>query len=660
MSYLNINKRELCVRLIEHGKHISTVHMYIKERFPGLTEANNTCTVARIQKYLLPEFKQRWNKAGRSKDIFLTRYAEWLNGDFRIQFDEEEAPSTSHASKRGRPCKDYELSSARSKHRQAIRLFQESGLDHIHHSYMQGLKSIGKSKHAAIIEQLRSMPTETLDGLHKNLMEEKISLVPYSNDEALALLLDLDLTKQQYEYFRKCITDKNLNLFPAYKYVLEAKTQCYPDNMEISDIGAKIKLQSLLDHTVTRLLMLDSINLPGGDARLILYCKWGCDGSSGQSEYKQILSGESKLISDANLLIASLVPLKLVSEVDESVIWQNPSPSSVRFCRPILIEFAKETPEKTRSIVTDIETQILALTPSSVLINTATFSIKHTLYFTMVDGKVVQVLTNTPSSANCNVCLAKPSEMNDLVRVSQKPEREETFRFGLSTLHAWIRFMELVLHVSYNLPFQKWSATTEENKKLKAAKKQLVQDRFRNEYGLIIDKPRHVSGNTNDGNTARRFFANSSCTSQITGVDETLLRRFYIILQTMSCGRKINPRKFGEYARSTAELYVNKYNWYYMPSSVHKVLIHGESIITYNSILPLGQLSEDAQESRNKDYKKFRLHHSRKCSRTATNEDVFHTLLCSSDPFISCLRRQHTPKHIELDEEALNLLDSDE
>lgn len=97
-----------------------------------------------------------------------------------------------------------------------------------------------------------------------------------------------------------------------------------------------------------------------------------------------------------------------------------------------------------------------------------------------------------------------------------------------------------------------------------------------------------------------------------------------------------------------------------MPSSVHKVLIHGESIITYNSILPLGQLSEDAQESRNKDYKKFRLHHSRKCSRTATNEDVFHTLLCSSDPFISGLRRQHTPKHIELDEEALNLLDSDE
>lgn len=50
-----------------------------------------------------------------------------------------------------------------------------------------------------------------------------------------------------------------------------------------------------------------------------------------------------------------------------------------------------------------------------------------------------------------------------------------------------------------------------------------------------------------------------------------------------------------------------------MPSSV-QVLIHEENIIKYNSILPLGQLSEDRQQSRNKDYKNFKLHHSRKCS----------------------------------------------
>lgn len=95
----------------------------------------------------------------------------------------------------------------------------------------------------------------------------------------------------------------------------------------------------------------------------VLYSKWGCDGSSGQYEYKQILSGESELISDANLLISSLVPIKLINENTNDMIWQNPTPSSVRFCQPISIEFSKETPEKTNNLVNDIEAQIRVLAP---------------------------------------------------------------------------------------------------------------------------------------------------------------------------------------------------------------------------------------------------------------------------------------------------------
>ena len=83
------------------------------------------------------------------------------------------------------------------------------------------------------------------------------------------------------------------------------------------------------------------------------------------------------------------------------------------------------------------------------------------------------------------------------------------------------------------------------------------------------------------------------------------------------------------------------YDWYYMPSSVHKILIHGERIIRHFVIVPIGQLSEDAQESRNKDYKKFRLHHARKSSRSATNEDVLHTLFYTSDPYISSIRKKY-------------------
>lgn len=106
----------------------------------------------------------------------------------------------------------------------------------------------------------------------------------------------------------------------------------------------------------------------------------------------------------------------------------------------------------------------------------------------------------------------------------------------------------------------------------------------------------------------------------------------------------------------TARMYVHKYEWYYMPSSVHKILIHGEKIIEHFSILPIGQLSEDAQESRNKNYKQYRLHHARKCSRAATNEDVFHTLLYTSDPYITSIRKPYIKNIKQLDEDTLQLL----
>ncbi|CAG4958950.1 unnamed protein product [Colias eurytheme] len=124
------------------------------------------------------------------------------------------------------------------------------------------------------------------------------------------------------------------------------------------------------------------------------------------------------------------------------------------------------------------------------------------------------------------VCGATPTLMNDLMKVTARPENEDAFKYGLSTLHAWIRCMEMILHISYNISFEKCSATTPEHKKLKEEKKKYVRTRFRELLGLHIDKPRQDSGNSNDGNTARRFFQNYQCSSEITGVDEELIKRF--------------------------------------------------------------------------------------------------------------------------------------
>ena len=96
-------------------------------------------------------------------------------------------------------------------------------------------------------------------------------------------------------------------------------------------------------------------------------------------------------------------------------------------------------------------------------------------------------------------------------------------------------------------------------------------------------------------------------------------------------------QKFQEYVKGTWDLYMKYYSWYYMPPTLHKLLVHGPAIIM-NCILPIGQMSEEAQEARNKDFRYYRQHNTRKNSRFAINEDLMNMLLVSSDPYISLLR----------------------
>ena len=49
--------------------------------------------------------------------------------------------------------------------------------------------------------------------------------------------------------------------------------------------------------------------------------------------------------------------------------------------------------------------------------------------------------------------------------------------------------------------------------------------------------------------------------------------------------------------------------------------------------MPIGQLSEEAAEAKDKDIKQFRLEHTRKISHTAINTNVVNGLFLRSDPF---------------------------
>lgn len=536
-----------------------------------------------------------------------------------------EVPLKTHSSsslKGGRPFKPFEECNIRAKRYKAADLASQYSQEHL--------------------------------AMANSISGEKFKASSYiSTHSALAMLVDAELTKYQYESIKYTLQNAGYDILPPYKYVKEEKMKCYPDDIHVSETEAVVNVQSLLDHTTKRLFDSFSEEHVTGMTNLscTLTSKWGCDGSSSHREYNQSLPADK---SDKNIILASMVPLSLVSETDEKY-WSNQIPSSTRYCRPLYFEFAKETKEKMLNVYEKIATDISLLKNTDVIVHGKHFQVQHTMLFTMIDGKTAQTITGTSSGAVCFICGAKPTEMNNIEKVVERPISNEACKLGISSLHARIKFMECILHIAYNLPFKKWSTTTDEHKAIRRENKKRIQMEIRDKMGLRVDYVEAGTGTSNNGNTSRRFFSNPSIIAQITGVDEEIIQRFRIILQVITCSRRIDSEKYELFARDTASKFISKYNWYYMPSTVHKVLIHGKQIMDA-SILPIGMLSEEAEEARNKDYRNYRLLFSRKSARTLTNTDVLNRLLVTSDPFITSIRRVPPKVSLDLDDEVKKMI----
>jgi len=483
--------------------------------------------------------------------------------------------------------------------------------------------------------------------LKKVLTKDNRDPLPLSPVEGLALMVLSDLSQRAYKNIRTTAKDHNANIYPSQENILQARNDCYPDLISIEDWKAEIPVQELLNHTCFRLLHLDSIKEELAKLKLkndskihcILNCKWGFDGSSGQSQYKQRFSSTEENFSDSNLFSTTLVPLDL--SFGDVSLWRNQTTSSTRFCRPIRIQYIKETEQVLKNEQAYIQNQIDRLEELLVEIplengSKVELSISFSMKLTMIDGKAANAICGIKSAQICNICKCSPKEMNRRTENKIHQINPNSIELGLSPLHLWIRFFENIIHISYRIDIKSWQIRAE-NKQACLEKKLDIQKKFRSQLGILVDFPKDSgSGTSNDRNTARRASKEYKVFARITGVDENLIKRYYVILSVVNSNHKINITKFEEYCSQTFKLYVEKYDWFYMPASVHKVLIHSAKIIS-NFSLPIGMYSEDAQEARNKDNKNYRLHHARKIDRKKTMEDQFHYLLKTSDPIISTI-----------------------
>ncbi|CAH1115460.1 unnamed protein product [Psylliodes chrysocephalus] len=255
----------------------------------------------------------------------------------------------------------------------------------------------------------------------------------------------------------------------------------------VTSTTAEAQLQPLIDVTVRRLSeyleeVLITLKEKERDC-LIIISKWGCDGSQ-QSQFKQKL--ESNIDSDSSIFQSCFVPFQLVSEdKNGNVLWNNPTPSSPRFCRPIRFRFIKETNYVTEEEITHVKSAITSLVPTEVDLGGKKLLIKHKFIMAMVDGKVCNAATGTKSTSRSYICGATWKDFNKL---DYKGEVNFTaLEFGISVLHARIRLFECILHLAYKLKVKKYrERKSKEEKNLEDQTKREIQTKFRSETGLLI------------------------------------------------------------------------------------------------------------------------------------------------------------------------------
>lgn len=242
-------------------------------------------------------------------------------------------PSTSTGSV---PRKPFEELGPRQKRRRVKQMSESHSSEELSLVSSRSLQSSGNEDVSKIMNHLLNHP-EDVKKVMDSIAGNKSTKIMYSVEKALALIVSLKLSKFQYTNLKLMASEQGCDLYPSYHKIKQAKMQCYPakEDITITEDCARIRLQALLDLTTKKLIKAIDI---GTEANYKLVSKWGFDGASSQSNYKQKTTNE---FDDSSVFMASLVPIRLLHGDD--VIWVNETPSSTCFCRPIMFKFMQET-----------------------------------------------------------------------------------------------------------------------------------------------------------------------------------------------------------------------------------------------------------------------------------------------------------------------------
>ncbi|XP_033248121.1 uncharacterized protein LOC117188397 [Drosophila miranda] len=363
--------------------------------------------------------KRNLLKCNKMMERFMTTHAKWMASKITIIVDE----NCKTPKKMGRPTLHYTNAGTRLKRKLAsdLAIDNNNNTNLLMHAAAVSAKKERKTDVAFVLTKTIRTPEYPTES-KKHLQLQKP--IPLSPDEALAYLLENSLNKQQYTNTRLLNKRHNCDIYPSYNKVMEAKLQCRPKCIEVMETTARVPLQNLLDHTAHRIIKLQSdVFKQFPDASEIkLICSYGFDGSTGHSIYKQKFLTEipGSQLSDHSLFVTSVIPIQITDTYHRN-IWTNRTPQSIRFCRPLKIDLLKETTAHIIIEKKDLDFQINTLKPFVYkLVENVDIVVTYEMHMTLIDGKVLSVLTGTKSTQCCPICGVTPTKVLEITDFSSE------------------------------------------------------------------------------------------------------------------------------------------------------------------------------------------------------------------------------------------------
>ncbi|GLV38061.1 hypothetical protein CBL_07860 [Carabus blaptoides fortunei] len=188
---------------------------------------------------LLAKFRSKYKEAARRQDYFFKKNENWLNSTVNFPIDAKCATVNKST---GRPAGNFEALSDRSKRRRTEEIRTKFSPAELSFATQMSLRTSGHSDAANIVKDVTLSSPSRATKYKESLRLSSLLPAFYDANEALALLLDLKLTKDSYQHLRNQAKAKGLNtLYPPPVHFISTKIN-------------KKKLKSLLPEAVALLV----------------------------------------------------------------------------------------------------------------------------------------------------------------------------------------------------------------------------------------------------------------------------------------------------------------------------------------------------------------------------------------------------------------------